>query len=216
DGEREFRQAIELSPKYATAHQWYAIHLAITGRSVEANMEMRRAVELERDSAVMNADMGQILYFNHRFDDAIAPCKRSLEIDPDFFNAHKYLYEIYCEKGLYDEAFTEMSRIAVTPGAAELPVPEGAREAFRSKGIRGFWQWRLQELSSTGPATYEAAEIHARLGEKDKALSDLEGALQNREFNIVFLTADPAFWPLVREPRYINLVARLGSLPVAP
>src|SRR5438552_3047192 len=53
DGEREFKQAIELNPNYATAHQWYAIHLAINCHLVEAVVEMRRALELETEFAVM-------------------------------------------------------------------------------------------------------------------------------------------------------------------
>ena len=71
DGEREFREAIKLNPKYATAYQWYAMHLAVTGRLLEAEIAMSRAVELEPQSPVMLADMGQIFYFNHKHDQAI-------------------------------------------------------------------------------------------------------------------------------------------------
>jgi DNA-binding winged helix-turn-helix (wHTH) protein/Tfp pilus assembly protein PilF len=209
DGEREFKQAIELNPNYATAHQWYAIHLAINSHLVEAEVEMRRAVQLEPNSAVMNADMGQILYFNRKYNEAIAACTKSLQLDPDFFNAHQYLYEIYTEKGLYDEAIEEVVKLSETSGAATFGFAKGAQKAYQTKGIRGFWQWRLQEMRTAVGSDYEVAEIHARLGEKDKALSDLERSWHDHEFNLIFLYANPTFLPLHRDERFSEIMHRM-------
>jgi len=214
DAEPEFKQALKLNPNYATAHQWYAIHLAVTGRQVESEVEMRRALALEPYSAVMNADMGQILYFNRRYDEAIAACKKSLDLDPDFFNAHQYLYEIYTEKGLYDEALEEFFRLGKTPGAATNDLAEGLlRETYKGKGIRGFWQYRVEELVRLGSDGYDAAMIYARLGEKDKALAALERAWQRHEFNLVFANADPAFVSLYTDRRFVDVIVRLGIAP---
>jgi len=214
DAELEFKQALKLNPNYATAHQWYAIQLAVTGRQVESEVEMRRALALEPDSAVMNADMGQILYFNRRYDEAIAACKKSLDLDPDFFNAHQYLYEIYTEKGLYDEALEEFFRLGKTPGAATNDLAEGLlRETYKAKGIRGFWQYRVEDLVRLGSDGYDAAVIYARLDEKDKALAALERAWQRHEFNLVFANADPTLVSLYTERRVVAVIVRLGIAP---
>ena len=214
DAELEFKQALKLNPNYATAHQWYAIHLAVTGRQVESEVEMRRAVALEPYSAVMNADMGQILYFNRKYDEAIAACRNSLNIDPSFVNAHQYLYEIYTEKGSYDEALEEFFRLNRTPGVATNDLAEGLlRKTYQAKGIRGFWQYRVEELARLGSDGYEAAVIYARLGEKDKALAALERARQRHEFNLVFANADPAFVSLYPERRFVDAIVRMGIAP---
>jgi tetratricopeptide (TPR) repeat protein len=69
DAEAEFKQAIELSPNYATAHQWYAINFAAAARKDSAMAEIDRALELEPASVAINSDRCQILYFAHRSDD---------------------------------------------------------------------------------------------------------------------------------------------------
>ena len=104
DAEREFTQAVGLSPNYSTAHQWFALNLAATGHKDAALTEMKKALELEPDSLSINADMCQTLYFAHRYDEAIAQCGKTLEMNPKFLNAYLYLYEIYNATGMMDEA----------------------------------------------------------------------------------------------------------------
>lgn len=65
---------------------------------------MKQALDLEPFSPVLNADLGQVLYFARHYDEALAACQKALALDPDFINAHLYLYDIYSKKGLYDEA----------------------------------------------------------------------------------------------------------------
>ncbi len=66
--EREYRQAVELSPSYATAHQWYAWHLIVLGRNSEAITEMRRAESLDPLSLIISADMADVLLIARRYD----------------------------------------------------------------------------------------------------------------------------------------------------
>src|SRR5437016_9816608 len=74
--EKEFKRSIELNPEYATAHQWYAIHyLTATGRLEQAVQEMKKALELEPASLVMNTFMGATLYYAGRYDEAIDQCR---------------------------------------------------------------------------------------------------------------------------------------------
>ena len=158
--------------------------------------------------------MGQILYFNRKYDEAIATCKKSLDLDPDFFNAHQYLYEIYTEKGLYDEALEEFFRLGKIPGAATNDLAEELlRKTYQTKGIRGFWQYRVEELARLGSDGYESAVIYARLDEKDKAIAALERGWQRHEFNLVFANADPAFVSLYTERRFVDVIVPMGIAP---
>jgi DNA-binding winged helix-turn-helix (wHTH) protein/tetratricopeptide (TPR) repeat protein len=211
DAEREFKQAIKQNPNYATAHQWYAIHLAVTGRYVEAEIEMQRALELEPLSPVMNSDMGQILYFNRKYDEAIAACKKALTIDQSFFNAHQYLYEIYTEHGLYDDAVREFFEMVQTPGASTGPLPADAlKNAYSTEGIRGFWKALALQSAQRDPDSYETAQCYARLGERDKALYWLQQAVERHDFKAIFASADPAFDSIRGEADFRQVVRQLG------
>ncbi len=69
--EREYRKAIELNPKYPTAHQWYAESLSTTEKDKDAANEMSRALQLDPFSRVINRNIGHISYQARRYDDSI-------------------------------------------------------------------------------------------------------------------------------------------------
>ena len=208
--EQEFREAIKLNPGYATAHQWFAMFLAVNGRKVESVMEMKRAVELDPQSPVMNADMCLVNYFFGEYDAGIRYCQKALDIDKDFFNAHQYLYLIYLQRQMYDKAVDEFITANSLPGVASQDVPvDRLRDAYQAKGINGFWQVRLQHLTELIGAEWEIAECYAYLGDKEQALDWLQKAVDQHRFNAVFLFASPVFFELHQQPRYIDLADRM-------
>src|ERR1700730_8946376 len=81
EAELEFRRAIELDWNYPTGHHWYAYDLAAMGRMDEALREIRRALELDPLSIIINADMGQLLFFAHRYDEALVQCQKTIDLD---------------------------------------------------------------------------------------------------------------------------------------
>jgi Tetratricopeptide repeat len=80
--EREFRQAIELNPGYATAHHWYAWHLIEMGRNSEAIAEMRKAENRDPLSLIISADVAEILLVAHSYDEAIEESRKTIDMDP--------------------------------------------------------------------------------------------------------------------------------------
>jgi DNA-binding winged helix-turn-helix (wHTH) protein len=211
DAEAEFKEAIELNPNYATAHQWYAVHLATTRRLPEAETEMKRALELEPNSPVMNADMGQIFYFDRRYDEAFEACRKALALDPDFFNAHEYLIHIYEAKGLYDDAIQEVLVVDSLPGVAKFPFTEGAvTKAYRSQGIKGYWKEAALEMENRYDSVYEVGQYYAQLGDREKALHWLEQAVAERGLAVNFAYVDPAFDNVRNDPKYWQLIDHLG------
>jgi DNA-binding winged helix-turn-helix (wHTH) protein/tetratricopeptide (TPR) repeat protein len=211
DAEAEFKEAISLNPNYATAHQWYAVHLATTRRLPEAETEMKRALELEPNSPAINADMGQILYFDRRYDEAFEACRKALALDPDFFNAHAYLIHIYEAKGLYDDAIREFLVANSLPGVAKFPFTEaGVTKAYRSQGIKGYWKEAAAELENRSDSAYEVGQYYAQLGDREKTLHWLEQAVAERGLAVNCAYVDPAFDNVRNDPKYWQLIEKLG------
>jgi TolB-like protein/DNA-binding winged helix-turn-helix (wHTH) protein len=90
--EKEYRQAIQLDPSYATAHHWYAEFLAFQGRFDEAFAESERARQLDPLSLIIAADHGAILYFSRQYDRAIQQFRTVLEMEPDFPRARLIVF----------------------------------------------------------------------------------------------------------------------------
>lgn len=207
-----FKQAVTLSPDYATGHQWYAINLIATGQGNEALAEIKRALELEPDSLAVNSDMCQILYFSRRYDQAEAQCKRALALDEKFLNANLYLYDIYMAKEMYSEAIAQFLRNEeLAPNYSTFPgqVAE-LQDAFQTGGVRAFWQKRIELLRKRPISDYAIARYHARLGEKDEALNRLKRAYERHDLNFLFFHAEPLFTSCCYpDPRYAELMMLL-------
>jgi len=210
-GGKEFQRAIELSPSYATAHHWYAWHLSLLGRYDEAIGEMRRAEELDPLSLIINADLAELLVLAHSYDEAIRQSRKTIEMDANFALAHNQLAQAYLGKHMYDEAIAELQKAVQLSGGSPTCIANLAR-AFAASGKRSEAVKLLGELKTrSGPGhanTSEIAMVYASLGDKDQAMNWLEKGYEDR-FNPGVLLR-PAFDPLRSDPRFQNLVHRIG------
>src|SRR5262245_44516517 len=216
EAEQEFRRSIELKPDYATAHQWYAIHyLTPRGQLEEALKEMKRAIELEPTSLVMNSFLGATLYFSGRYDEAIEQCRKTIEMDSNFAVAHWHLGLVYQQKGMYEEAISELQKAITLSGNSPLMIA-ALGHAYAKAGKRNEANRVLDELQKLSVVSYvsslELAAIYAAFGETEQAFKWLEESYQERCFHLVNLNVRPEFAPLRRDPRFNNLVRRI-SLP---
>src|SRR5260370_30390692 len=122
--ERKSKGAIELNPRYATAHQWYGDALIQMGRLQEAIAEEKRAVELDPFSLVINRDLGDALYLARQYDQAIEQYRRTLELDPNFITVHGGLGAAYLHKSLYKEGIAEFEKqLAISLQSAYALAP---------------------------------------------------------------------------------------------
>jgi DNA-binding winged helix-turn-helix (wHTH) protein/TolB-like protein/thioredoxin-like negative regulator of GroEL len=214
--EQSFRKSIDLNPGYATAHQWYAILLGIEGRNTEAKAEMQRALDINPVSYNFLADMGQLYYFEHQYDKAEDYCLQSLGIYPQFVFAHIHLNSIYLQTGQYDKAVDEDLKVAETDSTPEKPSDEelrsiqryvdGYREIFKKGGIKAYEEQYARKDNPSPDINYARAKALAFLGEKEKALDNLERAYRSRVFLMAFVKADPVFDKLRDEPRFQAIV----------
>jgi TolB-like protein/Tfp pilus assembly protein PilF len=209
--EKEFRRAIALDPNYATAHHWYAEHLAFLGRFNEAFPEMKRARELDPLSLIMQADNAVILYYSRQYDRAIQQFRTVLDLDPNFPRAHMICYA-YVQQGRFANALADIEVWRrIEPGywadADEVYVygrqgkPDQARRAFDNfqRSSRG---QSIDPFVLVGP--------YLGIGDTDQALATLEKSVTAHSPGLTALKVDPIFDPLRTAPRFQSLLHRVG------
>jgi TolB-like protein/Tfp pilus assembly protein PilF/predicted Ser/Thr protein kinase len=219
--EREFRHALELNPSYAIAHQWYATLLSDLGRHPEAIAEIERAVELDPLSVNVNTAAAVVFYFARQFDRAEKQAKNALELDPNFYSAHMWLADVYQATKAYDAALQEREKAASLTGNEEMRSHIAAlRCAYSAGGPKEMYRELVRQLQKTGgnpflptvagPAQFGLAIAYAQLGENDRAFALLEQRYRDRGFEMLTLKTNPDLDPLRRDPRFRDLVRRIG------
>lgn len=204
--EREFKRAIGLNPNLAAAHQRHSQMLSFLGRHDESLAEMRRSLELDPLSLIGNRGYGERLFYARRYDEAIAQLKKTLDLDGNFALAYSTLAQVYQAQGEYAASVAAIAKAYELTGRQEYAMR--ARESFAKGGWQGFLR-SMMESRLEGWA-YTRAASHAALGEKDKAFAELNRAYENRESVFVRLKVDPRFDPLRSDPRFTDLMRRVG------
>jgi TolB-like protein/DNA-binding winged helix-turn-helix (wHTH) protein/Flp pilus assembly protein TadD len=208
---KEFRRAIELNPGYATAHHWYAWHLALLHRYDEALAEMRKAESLDPLSLVINADLAELLALAHSYDESIQQSRKTIEMDPNFGLAHNHLGQAYLQKHRNDEAVAELQKAVELSGRSPTCMANLAR-AYVASGKRGEAENLLSDLKKRSSPSHslasEIAVIYVALGDTDQAITWLKRGYEER-FNPGVLLR-PGFDPIRSDPRFEDLVRRIG------
>jgi TolB-like protein/DNA-binding winged helix-turn-helix (wHTH) protein/Flp pilus assembly protein TadD len=213
--ETEYKQAIQLNPGYATAHQWYSWHLFMVGRDDDALLELRRAENLDPLSLIINADIADALCVAHRYDDAVEQSEKTLKMDSNFAIGHYELGQALTQKHMYDQAIAEFQR------AIELSGHSGAFDsnlgyAYAVSGQKEEAIKIINDLEARHPENHsvdaDIALIYVGLDDRDEAISRLNKAFDAR-FKASILRR-PAFDPLRSDPRFQDLLRRMG-LPTA-
>ena len=212
--EREFKRAIELNPKYATAHQWYAEYLAALGRHDEAIRVMQRARELAPLEPAIAAVLGWVYYLARRPDDAITELAQTIEREPDFFLAHWFLSLAYAQKGLLDKAIASAdTAVKLSEGSTRITADLAALHA--RSGNHALAESLLNRLRQRAEgegylSPYELALVEVGFGRNDRAFDLLNQAVRDRRWEVVNLKVDPMLDPLRNDPRFVPLVRRMG------
>ncbi|MEX0878719.1 MAG: protein kinase [Thermoanaerobaculia bacterium] len=214
--ESECKRAIALDPKYATAHFWYTLMLGALGRSDEALVEIRRARELDPFSAIIQANYVRLLIFARQYDRAIEEGRKAVEENPNFGVAHNFLALALTAKGATREAIAESQ----TTAKLLEGTPLGLLALGRAQALDGRRSEALQtieEMKALATRRYVApsfvAMVLTRLGDKDQALDWWAKACENRDTDVVFLKVDPLNDALRRDPRFADLVRKVGLAP---
>jgi DNA-binding winged helix-turn-helix (wHTH) protein/tetratricopeptide (TPR) repeat protein len=213
--ENEFQTALRLDPNYASAHQWYAMHLASMGRFREATIEIQKAQELDPLSSIIGVDAGEILYAEGHYTAAIEQYKKILEFDPTFAGAHLGLARAYERAGEYRDAMKELQNSSKLDGGGKFTAE--LSQAYTRSGYRGLLVRRIQlelEERSKGRngSAAELASNYLALGQKSDALNWLQKAYEDRDSCAAFETASVDFDALRDDDRFEQLSKRTGLI----
>jgi TolB-like protein/Tfp pilus assembly protein PilF/predicted Ser/Thr protein kinase len=209
--ERELRRAIELNPNLATAHVYYSTYLNSLGRFSEQEKELDRAQELDPLSLQVMLHSGQLFYFRRQYDQAIAQFQKILEIDSNYALAYFFMSEAHFTKGEYAAGVQEGGQYFIASGYPAVAV--AFKQAYAKSGYRGALQNRISRQSDSGTLEFyfpwQVATDYARLGDKEKAFVWLEKCYAERA-GLQFLKIEPALESLHSDPRFTDLVRRVG------
>ncbi|HWY05740.1 MAG TPA: protein kinase [Candidatus Acidoferrales bacterium] len=209
--ERELRRALELNSNLAIAHLYYARYLASLGRFSAAEKELDHAQELDPLSLQVMFDAGQLSYFRRQYDQAVTQLQKVTEIDPNYATAYLFMAEAHFAKGEYAAAVEEGSQYFIASGYPAVATE--FTQAYAKSGYRGALQDRISRQSDPGILEFyfpwQVATDNARLGDKEKAFFWLEKCYTERT-GLVFLRVDPALDSVHSDPRFADLVRRVG------
>jgi len=213
--DREFKRALVLNPNDARAHHWYATFLLTIRRIPEALSQIETARRLDPSSVSILADKGLMLSAAGQTDEALTLLKQIQDTDPTFASLHRYLSEIYFNRGDYAGYLSEWEKTALlTQDQQELTLVRAARDGFAKAGSLGMLEntLRLQkQLYEKGSVpAYALAVTCARLGKKQEAFQYLEIAYDKHENHLLYLPSEGAFKDLRDETEYRTLIRRIS------
>lgn len=232
--QKEYERAIELNPNHAHGHHVYANYLAKIGRMDQAIDELKKAKELDPLSLHINVGLGKLYYMARRYNDSITLCFETLDIEPGFAPANGVLGLIYLQQGLYEEATEGFKKVVAFSAGdyatstkdskatqAQIVFSECDPEVLAFLGLvyaldgntseaRGLVNGLINMSKVRYVEPHTIALIYMGLGDKDSAFEWLEKAFKVRSMTLTYIKVWPLLDPLRSDPRYSDLVIRMG------
>jgi len=226
--EKELRRAIELSPNDPTPHEWYCHLLIVQGHNSEALAEAHHALDLDPVNPLFHDVVAETYYFGRSYDAAIDEALQIVKLHPGDLSAQFWLGSAYREKKMYPQAIETFQRARqLSSDKPAMLMAYGHTQALAGnvdeahsvlKKLEGLRQFRslLTPGPGVGPITLPfipslyLAAIHVGLGETDDAFRELDRAYQERVDRLVYLNVDPMADPLRSDPRFAQLMAKIG------
>jgi serine/threonine-protein kinase len=212
--EREFRQAISLTPRYPTAHHWYAMSCLVPlGRLDEALDEMLVAQALDPVSSIISRDVAVIQLYRRDFAAALDQCDQTIELNPHFSPAYFTLGLVQEQRQELDESVAAFQRaVSLSPHSPRMQSALG--RAFAISGKKAMGEKILKELEELASQRYvsplDLATLDLALGRIDSAFKLLGKATEERIFDLLAMKVDPRFTSIHEDRRFIALTKKVG------
>ncbi|PYK20401.1 MAG: hypothetical protein DME56_07600 [Verrucomicrobia bacterium] len=207
EGLSELQRAKELSPANPTANDLLARVIVYTGRMEEAERQARQAVELDPLSAATQFTLGRVLFYAGKLDEAYAAGRKMAELYPSASSSHRWQVLVAVQRG---DGETALREAQLEPDDSIRPFQLALAQYVR--GDRKAADAALADLiaNSRDGLAYQVSQVYAVRGEVDKAFEWLQIAFDNHDGGMPSLLVDPLLRGLRDDPRYKNLVAKVG------
>jgi serine/threonine-protein kinase len=217
--EREFRRAIELNPRYATARQWYAWYLAAMGRLSEGLAESHRAMELDPVSVSVRRGLGWLYCVAREPESGVAVLQQAVVMNPEAPETRIVLGLAHEQLERFGEA-EQAVRDALELAPADTHAMASLARILAKSGRRAEAERVGAELRSLDGSRYvsptDLAKLAIGLGEADSAFAALDRAREERRGWLVYLRVEPLFDPIRGDPRFAELMRLLRLAPTEP
>jgi TolB-like protein/DNA-binding SARP family transcriptional activator len=211
DAERHWRRALELRPSYARARRTYAGHLRNLGRFDEAIAQATVARELDPIPVSSHVELLIIDYFRRRYEVVITDAENLAAADPSYAYAHflRALALVQIER--WDPALAALHEIDPDRAWSDARLIRAYIDARQGREAAARRELRARERDTgVGADGFSRAIIHLGLGEPDVAMAALEEAYDARVFRLRLIGYEPLFDPLRGDPRFQDLLERVG------
>ena len=212
DAEENLKRGIALSPNSPDAELRYAIYLDAVNRPEEAVTHMRRALQLDPASFLMNRHLGSVLYLARHYDEALAHLKQATEMEPGKLAlVYEWESRIYEMKGMRDEA-VKYDALKARAGDPKFDA-ESAMALYKQAGWNAYWKTRMKTLlSQTGNpcAAYDIGVNYIRLGKTDTSFPFFNRAIDRKCWESMWMMVDPMVDGIRADSRYKDLLRRIN------
>ena len=213
EAEKELKNALSLDPNNAVAGNLYADYLDAMSRQDEAKVERERVQSLDPLSPMFATNLGATLYYGRRYDEAIQQIEKSINLEPRYAESYLYLGQAYEQRQMYAQAIETLQKgMSQAENHPKLLASLGhayARAGKRDEALKTLDQ--LRELSKHRYVSpYWFAVLYAGLGDKDESFAWLDKAYEGHAVFLIWIKVEPIFDPLRDDPRFHDLVRRLG------
>jgi len=216
EAERELKRALVLNPNNAGAHDIYSAYLWVMGRPDEAMAETKRAQELDPLSLMFSTNVGNDSYYARQYDEAIAQLEKTIDLDPQYYRGYLWLGHAFEQKKMYREAI-ETFQNGMSRAQPHPQLISSLARAYALAGERDKAQQALAELREVSKRRYISpylfAVVYDGLGDKEQTFAWLNKAYQDRSFWLIWLKVEPRFDSLRDDPRFQDLLRRIGLQP---
>ena len=214
EAEREFQRAIEINPNDAGTHWRYGMfYLMPVGRLEEAITEGKRSLELEPLDLNHGANLSGLYFYAGRYDEALDHARQVYGLDANFIVGRWALSQVYIQKGMYAQAI-ELNEKGLQTDPTNPVFLRFAGIAYAKAGRRQDAEKIIERFREIGKTqyvmSYHLALIYAALGDKDKAIAELEEAFSEHDYLLPRIKVEPFLDPLRNDPRFIDIVRRLN------
>jgi TolB-like protein/Tfp pilus assembly protein PilF len=218
EAEAGYELAIELNPDHADTHLWYSWLLLALGRRDAAFDEIEQTMSIVQETdphrlVAVHTTRAAAYYFGREYQRAVDECEKAEQLDPEYFMLHFIAGRAHMRLNNYAQAIAHLK--ASQTGTGEFPLMDAALGlAYAVSGKKGLTAKMAEQFKAAAkkryiPPTYFGM-LFAGLGDKDKAMTWLEKAYDDRADGLTWLNVEPMLDEVRNDPRFQDLIRRIG------